>query len=60
MMTFFISQCLKLRYFFRSTFLKVSIGYCPSYTWISILQARVNIIEKDGISRIGDGPIINL
>ena len=55
-----ISQCLKSRYFPRSNFLKASIGYCPSYTWRSILQARVDIIEKVGIWRVEDGRLINV
>jgi len=55
-----ISQCLKSRYFPRSNFLKASSGYCPSYTWRSILQARVDIIEKAGIWRVGDGRLINV
>jgi len=45
-----ISQGLRSRYFPRSNFLKASTGYyCPSYTWRSILQERVDIIEKVGI-----------
>ncbi|KEH15816.1 hypothetical protein MTR_0524s0030, partial [Medicago truncatula] len=38
-----ISQCLKVRNFSRSNFLKVSTGYCPSYTWRSILPAQVDV-----------------
>jgi len=55
-----ISQCLKARYFPRSNFLKASARYCPSYTWRSILQARVDVIEKAGIWRVGDGHLVNV
>jgi len=55
-----IPQCLKARYFPRSNFLKASAGYCPSYTWRSILQARVDVIEKTGIWRVGDGRLVNV
>jgi len=55
-----ISQCLKARYFSRSNFLKASTGYCPSYTWRSIFQARVDVVEKVGIWRVGDGRLINV
>jgi len=55
-----ISQCLKARYFPRSTFLRASGGYCPSYTLISILKARVDGIEKAGIWRVGDGQLIHI
>ena len=55
-----ISQCLKARYFPRINSLKASGGYCPSYTWRSILQAQVDVIEKVGIWRVGDGRIVNV
>jgi len=55
-----ISQCLKARYFSRSNFMKASTGYCPSYTWRSIFQARVDVIEKAGMWRVGDGRLINV
>ena len=51
---------MKGRYFPRSNYLKASTGYCPSYTWRSILQARVDVIEKAGIWRVGDGRLINV
>lgn len=44
-----ISQCLKAMYFPMSNLLRVSIGYCPSYTWRNILQVHINVIEKSGI-----------
>jgi hypothetical protein len=54
-----ISQCLKARYFSRSSFLR-AYGYCSSYTWRSIMQARVDVIEKVDIWRVRDGHLIHI
>jgi len=55
-----ISQCLKARYFPIRSFLRALVCYCPSYTWRSIMQARVDVIEKVDIWRVRDGHLIHI
>ena len=42
-------------YFRRSTFLQVEIGFNPSFTWRSIYQAKLEVVDVAGLWRLGDG-----
>jgi len=55
-----LSTCLKGRYFPRNSFLQASLGFNPSYTWRSILQARQEVIDHVGVWRVGNGHDIHI
>jgi len=55
-----LSNCLKARYFLKNNFLQASLGYNPSFTWRSILQARHEVIDHAGLWKIGDGRNIRI
>jgi hypothetical protein len=55
-----LSSCLKRRYFPRTNFLNATLGYNPSYTWRSILQARLEVIDHVGLWKVGDGQSIKI
>jgi hypothetical protein len=50
-----LASCLKSRYFPRSNFLQAEIRFNPSFTWRSIYQAKVEVIDVTGLWRLGDG-----
>jgi len=44
----------------RTNFLNATLGYNPSHTWRSILQARMEVIDHAGLWRVGDGQSIQI
>lgn len=45
----FLGSCMKRRYFPRTIFINVTLGYNPSYTWMSVLQAQIEVIDHVGL-----------
>lgn len=54
-----VSKVFKHKYYPKHEFLQAKMGYCPSYTWISLLASRV-VLQAGLIWRIGDGKNIKI
>lgn len=54
-----VARVLKGRYYPRSSFLTAKVGYQPSYTWRSIIEAK-HLLTEGCIWRVGDGQSIHI